>query len=94
MTQQEFTARTGYMPTSEEEFWRIHEAYCDSSADKDVWCKAWAYMYDNFGDAPGLEDATDETYILMDGYVEMPELMEDYEPVCAMTWGATLAQNV
>lgn len=51
-------------------------------------------MYDNFGDAPGLEDATDETYILMDGYVEMPELMEDYEPVCAMTWGTTLAQNI
>lgn len=41
MTKQEFVARTGYVPVSEEEFWRIHEAYCDSSADKDVWCKAW-----------------------------------------------------
>lgn len=77
MTQQEFTARTGYVPKSEEEFWNIHNAYCDSCADKDAWCKAWAYMYDLYGDeAPGLDDATWESYCLLEQYIEWPELME------------------
>lgn len=40
MTQQEFTARTGYVP-SQTEFWLIHSDYLRSADDKDEFCKKW-----------------------------------------------------
>lgn len=41
MTQQEFTARTGYTPQCEEEFWAIHDEYVNSPFNKDEFCKVW-----------------------------------------------------
>lgn len=40
MTQQEFTERTGFHPTTEQ-FEAIHKAYLRSEKDKDEWCKEW-----------------------------------------------------
>lgn len=40
MTQQEFTERTGFYPTTEQ-FENIHKAYLRSEKDKDEWCKEW-----------------------------------------------------
>lgn len=40
MTQQEFTQRTGFYPTTEQ-FEAIHELYMESDKDKDAWCKEW-----------------------------------------------------
>lgn len=43
MTQQEFYTRTGVMPSAEE-WWYIHDSYCDSEKDKDDFCKMWKRM--------------------------------------------------
>lgn len=40
MTQQEFTERTGFYPTTEQ-FEAIHKAYLSSEKDKNEWCKEW-----------------------------------------------------
>lgn len=40
MTQQEFTDRTGIVPTTEE-FARIHSIYMSTTLDKDQFCKDW-----------------------------------------------------
>ena len=45
MTQQEFTARTGYTPKTEDEFWSIHDEYCNSSFNKDEFCKNWKRIH-------------------------------------------------
>ncbi len=56
MTKQEFIKRTGYTPKSKQEFWNIHEEYCDTLADKDVWCKAWIELLEEADNAPGYGD--------------------------------------
>lgn len=43
MTQQEFFERTG-VEVSNDEFFAIHEVYCDSELDKDGFCKMWCKM--------------------------------------------------
>lgn len=45
MTQQEFTARTGYTPKTEGEFWSIHDEYCNSSLNKDEFSKNWKRIH-------------------------------------------------
>lgn len=40
MTQQEFTARTGFYPTASQ-FDAINAAYMNSDSDKDTFCKEW-----------------------------------------------------
>ena len=40
MTQQEFTARTGYTP-DDQEFAKIHSTYMQTILDKDEFCKDW-----------------------------------------------------
>lgn len=45
MTQQEFTARIGYTPKTEDEFWSIHDEYCNSSFNKDEFCKNWKRIH-------------------------------------------------
>lgn len=41
MTQQEFMVRTGYTPSTEDEFWAIHDEYVNSPFNKDEFCKVW-----------------------------------------------------
>lgn len=42
MNQQEFTDRTGYTPTSEDEWKAINTMYLEAgNMDKDVFCKEW-----------------------------------------------------
>lgn len=43
MTQQEFMVRTGYTPSTNDEFWAIHDEYCNSPFGKDEFCKNWAH---------------------------------------------------
>ena len=43
MTQQEFFNRTG-VEVSNNEFFAIHEVYCNSELDKDEFCKMWCKM--------------------------------------------------
>ena len=43
MTQQEFFNRTG-VEVSNDEFFSIHEVYCNSDLDKDEFCKMWCKM--------------------------------------------------
>ena len=43
MTQQEFMVRTGYTPSTDEEFWAIHDEYCNSPYNMDEFCKNWAH---------------------------------------------------
>jgi len=43
MTQQEFFNRTG-VEVSNDEFFAIHEVYCNSELDKDEFCKMWCKM--------------------------------------------------
>ena len=43
MTQQEFFNRTG-VEVSNNEFFAIHEVYCNSDLDKDDFCKMWCKM--------------------------------------------------
>ena len=46
MTQQEFFNRTG-VEVSNDEFFSIHEVYCNSELDKDEFCKMWCKMNPN-----------------------------------------------
>lgn len=35
--------RTGYTPSTTDEFWAIHNEYVNSSFSKDEFCKNWAH---------------------------------------------------
>lgn len=43
MTQQEFYALTG-VQVNDDEFWTIHEVYCNADTDKYEFCKLWCKM--------------------------------------------------
>lgn len=43
MTQQEFYALTG-VELSNDEFWAVHEVYCESDVEKYEFCKLWCKM--------------------------------------------------
>ena len=43
MTQQEFFSLTG-VQVENDEFWHIHEVYCDSELDKYEFCRRWCKM--------------------------------------------------
>ena len=44
MTQTEFYDRTGVV-LPDDKFWEMHEDYCNSSLDKDAYCKQWLEAY-------------------------------------------------
>lgn len=75
MTQQEFTARTGFFPT-EAQFAEINAAYMASDDDKDTFCRRWIRLNgvakaskENTATIATLERKLQKVYDSLDEYI-------------------------